>query len=432
MAALRVIARLGPALLLAVLWATACNCGSSASPADAAVDRLPHDTTPDRGHDGAPPDVGTDLRASPDGVCGGSRKLAPVALPTSTPKPTACGPGCKQVVFVATDSSFDLAGDLVVFSQHTQTIGYLRLSTGLAFRIHEPLADGGVGCASPVTDGVGIAYTCLRDKQNPVAPQDLLARYDPAANLETDLACFDKQPPTNSCGPGWLGYGTTGIAMTHVIGVGNCAKADAIFYRFGQPGLENLSQRYGGVDLTHMAGYYAVWTEINPQTGGYNIKVHDTRDGTQVYASPSPRDQLMARTDGRFVVWADSRNDPQSQFRSLSNTDIYRYDIQTQKVALVTNHSAQQIFPDVSGPWVVWEDSRNDPASTTPKLGNQVNTDVYAKHMETGKVYQITSAPGLELRPHVDADRVLYRAFDGMGLPTLFLTDLKVFVAAQP
>lgn len=130
----------------------------------------------------------------------------------------------------------------------------------------------------------------------------------------------------------------------------------------------------------------------------------------------------------------DSRHDPKSYYRNWANTEIYRHDLQSGVTERVTNHPAQQVYPDVAGKWVTWQDSRNDPVSITPDIGHKTRIDAYVKNMETGQEYYLTAGqpkPYLVQRPRVDAGRLLYEATDGGTRVVLNLVDLEAFAQAQ-
>jgi len=58
---------------------------------------------------------------------------------------------------------------------------------------------------------------------------------------------------------------------------------------------------------------------------------------------------------GPLIVWEDSRN---------GNTDIYLYNLSSMEELPICTNPADQRQPKISGDWVVWEDKRHQPAQT--------------------------------------------------------------------
>lgn len=66
----------------------------------------------------------------------------------------------------------------------------------------------------------------------------------------------------------------------------------------------------------------------------------------------SSRTAYRPSVSGPYVVWEDTRN---------GNPDIYLYDLSKRQEVPLTEDPADQKNPRVSGNWVVWEDKRNQP-----------------------------------------------------------------------
>lgn len=64
------------------------------------------------------------------------------------------------------------------------------------------------------------------------------------------------------------------------------------------------------------------------------------------------------------VIWSDLRNEKneakKKDFMEKANSDIFLYDITTDKVIQITNNGAAQEKPTIWGNYVAWEDNRND------------------------------------------------------------------------
>jgi len=428
---------LGPCLgLVAALFVSACTCASPVpggdARGDAATDAPSRDLAPDKA-----PDISPDLYPNNDSVCGGSRTLPPQKLPPGTPTP--CGAACKQITFVSGMSNrFDIAGDLAVFVFHSipffsDTIGFVRLRTGEVFQVRESSSISSDNCRIPTTDGHSLAYMCFRSKGDFDTRREIVAIYDTQTHVERDLACLEKRPRTDHCVVFELGLARRGAAVSRVAPGGNCRDPKALWQAFDKPTLETISKDKIVVYL-HAEGDIVVWTEGNDQTKAANVVAYDLRTGKKVVVDPSPRGQFHARTDGRYVVWADCRHDPHCGYANWANSDIYRHDLKTGKTELVSQNPAQQIFPDVSGKWVTWQDCRNDPVSITPDLGHGNRIDVYVKNMETGKEYNMTAwqlPPPLIQAPKVNARHLIYQANSSDRNGNLFLVDLDAYEKAQ-
>jgi len=154
-----------------------------------------------------------------------------------------------------------------------------------------------------------------------------------------------------------------------------------------------------------MSGNRLVWTEI---VGAYTqVMIYDTVARRKRVLAPHPGSQFHPRIEGDRVVWVDHRNAP-GDMVDQRNSDIYVHDLSTGKTSAVTTHPAMQDYPDVQGDWVVWEDWRNNPKPVPLYGGDFINSDVYARNMKTGEEIQLTSLPGMELRPQIDRGRVFF------------------------
>jgi beta propeller repeat protein len=147
---------------------------------------------------------------------------------------------------------------------------------------------------------------------------------------------------------------------------------------------------------------------------------------------PNDFDQVSPAFSGNQLAWEDSRNVDQN-----FGTDVYMWNTDTAKDALVAGGALEQDQPAISDSYVVWidehdglmaralplSDSRpafpvvNGPATQSdPALCGSVvvwsdtrnNSDVYAKQLPNGPEYQIATSSAVEAYPACDAGRVVY------------------------
>jgi beta propeller repeat protein len=413
--------RLFVAVLLAVLpCCSACQgrSGQDASKHDATLDRGPIPDLP-------PPD------RSPDGPqipCGGSRTLT--LIPVQRGPGLACGPGCKQVTFGADVSiRYEVKGDLLVYSgggDMDPSVYLVDLKQDKEWLVKKAKYPKKPGCFWVSTDGKRLAYDC-DDWEDPKQPYHIIALhiFDPQTSVESDARCLTMVHDKSGV-PDYLSLGETGIAMN--MSLTSSSSVDAFFHRFSDGSLTNLTKKYGGVWHTNMSGSRIVWTEAITTT---QIVLHDTVSGTRKVLDPTGKAQFVPRIEGDKVVWIDHRNAPGDMWNQ-TNSDIYLHDLATGKTEAVTTHPARQDFPDVWGDWVVWQDWRNNP-NPTPQSGFK-NADIFARNMKTMKVneeLQVTSFPGQEVRPKIDAERVFYQMGDGNKV-SIFMVDLAQLTSKQP
>ena len=142
---------------------------------------------------------------------------------------------------------------------------------------------------------------------------------------------------------------------------------------------------------------FIVWQDN--RSGTSNIYVKNLATGEEFPVSPGDRFQDQPAISGGLVVWRE---------QSVGNYDIfgkdlYAKDLETGKVFQVTvdpaGISADQVAPAISGSVVVWEDNRNGKA------------EVWAKDLATGQEYQV--APGTtspQTRPAVSGETIVWES----------------------
>ncbi len=114
-------------------------------------------------------------------------------------------------------------------------------------------------------------------------------------------------------------------------------------------------------------------------------------DSTEVFQVPGVTGCLDPDISGSWIVWDENR---------YGNMDIFAYNITTDTEIQVTNNSAQQNTPRISGTLIAWEDSRN---------GGTSQRDIYAYDLSTGQEFVISNNPAHEHLIGVDNGKVAFR-----------------------
>ncbi len=98
--------------------------------------------------------------------------------------------------------------------------------------------------------------------------------------------------------------------------------------------------------------------------------------------------QMYPEISGTRVVWQDQRN---------GNWDIYTKDISGGNSMAITNNLSDQMRPSISGNIIVWQDQRNG------------NWDIYGYDLSTDREFAICTDPGNQERPVISEDWVSWQ-----------------------
>ena len=98
--------------------------------------------------------------------------------------------------------------------------------------------------------------------------------------------------------------------------------------------------------------------------------------------------QMYPEISGTRVVWQDQRN---------GNWDIYTKDISGGSSMAVTTNSSDQMRPSISGNIIVWQDQRNG------------NWDIYGYDISTAQEFVVCTDPGNQERPVVSGEWVSWQ-----------------------
>ena len=202
---------------------------------------------------------------------------------------------------------------------------------------------------------------------------------------------------------------------------------------FGTVGWANVVDRATGEALEWGPGMLAMAAEgpvatwVRSEPSPYDLWVYDHRTGQARQATEDAAWQFHPRTDGRTVVFGDSRNGEYVPHGEQTNLDVYRLDVASGEVAQVTTHAANQSFPDVDGDLVVYEDERAGMWLHPEWNRRIVNKDIWLTNVRTGREFQLTFHPHQQYEPRIHGRFVLFKdiRFDtGTGTPGLTLLDL--------
>ena len=271
----------------------------------------------------------------------------------------------------------------------------------------------------------------------------------PCAALDNSETCTQKLIDLESYH--WGNIGGPGISGSTVV---FSADGNITLFDLGTNQIKILTQD-GNNQLSATGGNSVVWVHKNP-SGTANMYLYDIVTGQQrkIPDATGPRTFRGLATDGRSIVWADSRNGNFDVFmynivdgtetqlsRNLSdqnnpaidgtkvvwtdhrryqNSDIYLYDLTNQSYTRITTDAAQ--YPDkpkISGGRIVWEDLRNDNAVNweEPRYLDR-NYDIYLYDLNTGKETLITTHKSAQHEPAIFGDTIIWN--DERDSPLLY------------
>ncbi|MBN1125004.1 MAG: hypothetical protein JXA82_08350 [Sedimentisphaerales bacterium] len=118
--------------------------------------------------------------------------------------------------------------------------------------------------------------------------------------------------------------------------------------------------------------------------------------------------QTMPAVSGDRIVWTDSRN---------GNYDIYLYDLSTSMERAICTMPQAQWYPDIDGSRIVWQDNR---------FGNPFNqkNDIFLYDLSSSSESVVTMASGFQLYPAISGSRVIWHDTRGTTPPNIYMYDL--------
>jgi TolB protein len=144
---------------------------------------------------------------------------------------------------------------------------------------------------------------------------------------------------------------------------------------------------FPGPEYPAVSGDRIVWfTPVNT-TGDWEVFRYDLTDDALSVVDANPEMQIWPDISGDRIVWQDHRN---------GNADIYMYDLATGTESQITWNTANQTHPAISGDRIVWEDDRNG------------QRDIYMYDLATGAEWQINSLPADARNPDIWGNRIVW------------------------
>jgi beta propeller repeat protein len=170
---------------------------------------------------------------------------------------------------------------------------------------------------------------------------------------------------------------------------------------------------------TRMDGDYIVWKQ---GLDNKEIYAHQISTSTTWNLTDHPADQFWPQIDGTRVVWMDLRNG--SDEDSYENADIYMYDFADDSLTRITEGEWVKVAPDISGDRIVWQDHR---ACQYPnEVQDFSEVDIWMHDLATGQDHQITSFEGGESRCLIAGGKVFfYMRVPEQPLLALFVQELS-------
>jgi hypothetical protein len=166
--------------------------------------------------------------------------------------------------------------------------------------------------------------------------------------------------------------------------------------------------------------------------GKSNIHVYDITTDTSVKVAGVDEwdwDRYSPAIWGDIVAWHDTRNGGTDA--SQTHTDVYVTDITVGGEQVVCDHPASQPGGVAVGDgFIVWPDTRNDPEY--PNLpSSATNWDLYLYDIETGEERQLTDLEGrIEHCPKIYSNRVYFVMEDDFGIMSVFEITLPEYDGA--
>lgn len=132
--------------------------------------------------------------------------------------------------------------------------------------------------------------------------------------------------------------------------------------------------KFGSIFLTSVV--LTVFLFVQPVMAGTETRITDDAFG-----------QMFPDIDGNRIVWQDNRN---------GNWDIYMYDVSTHIETQITSDIKDQRLPKISGDRIVWQDSRHSP------------DEVYIYDISTQTESRLSPTTQGKYNPHIDGNVVVW------------------------
>ncbi|HEU4964633.1 MAG TPA: hypothetical protein VFV52_12375 [Bacilli bacterium] len=191
----------------------------------------------------------------------------------------------------------------------------------------------------------------------------------------------------------------------------NNIKGDIYLYDLAQGEVKRITNDDYDQIAPKIWSHYLVWMDDRatkkeewPQQR-WKIYLYDIDTGKEKLISTAPGQHSDPVIDNGVVVWEDGRHVDDPILRGggnvpKNNTDIYGYDIATEKEFPIATGAYKDGAPDLSYPWVVWEDYNNDP--------DLYGADITAYNLDTHVVVPVTHDKIRQMTPQVGGSVVAW------------------------
>jgi beta propeller repeat protein len=162
---------------------------------------------------------------------------------------------------------------------------------------------------------------------------------------------------------------------------------------------------FGGVIAASISGEWVTFTAM--YIGGADVFAYNVESEQLLNISDHPSAQFNSRGDGPRIVWTDLRNNPDGSYGgNYADADIYYYDIETDELRQITSGNGIQLYPDINGDRIVWQDYRDCPNPNDPYAGYCLK--VWGYDLQTDEERPISHVPGGSAR--VWGDEVYFQS----------------------
>jgi len=121
-----------------------------------------------------------------------------------------------------------------------------------------------------------------------------------------------------------------------------------------------------------------VWSGWNYETKNYDIYMYDLKTKEEIQITSDSREQLFPDIWGNRIVWQDYRN---------GQPEIYMYDLTTKEETRITTNLFKQTSPSIYEHWIFWDDHTK----------GDDDIDIYMYDLNTKEEIQITGAPNQQI-----------------------------------
>jgi len=316
---------------------------------------------------------------------------------------------------------WDVRGRYLAYSTADAPVGQARVvdveANCFAKITHPEFGEQG-SLVFPSTDGERSIFCATR--YGSVIERELFLLDISSGNWERHL--FNVSPPDPSRNYKYSTLEGSLVSIYIQEGATPTSKGQAFLYDLSDKTITGLSEPQMKIWHTRMSGDHVVWTEETSLVA--DILVHRISTGETWNLTNHPNGQFRPRIDGTRVVWTDLRHGGGQYYASgtWNHADIFMYDFATDELTAITNQDWLQLYPDIDGDRIVWQDSRD--CSQPNNAWDWGGIDIWMYDISTGQQHQITNLPGPEGDPRIDGNRVFFMAYHPEGYSTIFMQDL--------